>query len=99
MSAADQIVKKANRCLPAGFKAFGQFPLPWQDEDGVWHEPAADAIVMCVRRDPLGETPTRVDAMLHEADVGIPDDAFKERIIAPILAALEQHESEQRCGK
>lgn len=96
MSAAYLIAEKANRCLPAGFKAFSQFPMRWQDEDGVWHEPAADAIAMRVRRDPLGETMTYVDALIHEADEGMPDDAFKERIIAPILAAFEQHERSQK---
>lgn len=92
------IAAKANRCLPPGFKASAIRPMPWRDEDGIWHEVADDVVALRVRRDPISEIMTYVDTLLREEDRGMTDVAFHERIIAPILAAFEAHEESAKSA-
>lgn len=89
----DLLIEKANRCLPATVKAFAQFPMPWEGEDGVLHEPLPDMVLMRIRRDPLGETMVYVDAMVSESDAQLSDQDFNERIVKPMLAVLESNQA------
>lgn len=90
----DQIAAKANRCLPAGFKAFAQFPISganWINEKGDLVAMPSDTIALRVRRDPLGDTMTYVDVLVHEREAQSTDQEFAKRVVEPMVAALEHH--------
>lgn len=84
----DLIADKANRCLPAGFRAAAQFPLPWMDGNGDW-QPPSDAIALQVRNDDAC-----VHVFIREADEALSDSDFTQRVITPILSAFEQSQNE-----
>jgi hypothetical protein len=89
MTSAELLAAKANRCLPEGYMAFTQYALPWQDEEGNYHEHASGTVRMRIRSPRFPEDKVYVvDLMIDESNEQLSDDEFRRRIIDVVMPAF-----------
>lgn len=77
------IVRRFSRYMPPAVTLRASVPMPWQDEEGEWHDPPEDAIVLRV-----SSRSHVADAVIVSEDIGMTDEQFQQRILGPMLALL-----------
>ena len=94
MTKLEEMEAKMRRLIPDEMRAHAVFPLPWEDEDGIWHEPAKDAIAIRIANASLV-----VDAYVRGDDLDMPDELFSDRIMKPMLACLDSEAIKLRADR